>query len=79
MSANPPDEGLEYASRMGFSWFQGPMPPAQNTVSLTVQELAERLEEVARELHMAHLNPPTRADNIIIALTLLDILQAEID
>lgn len=70
---------MKYRSRMGLSWFEGPMPPEQDTVSLPVQKLAKRLEEVARELHMAYRNPATRIDNIVVALTLLDILQAEID
>jgi hypothetical protein len=73
------DPDLEYAARMGFSWFGGTLPPERNKVSLTVLQLAERLEEVARELHMAYQNTETRIDNILVALTLLDILQAEID
>ena len=74
------DSNLVYRNRLGFSWFDGPpLPPEYNTVSLTVQELAGRLEEVARELHMAYLNPPTRLDNIVVALNLLDVLQAELD
>ncbi len=68
-----------YRSRMGFSWFGTSLPPERNRVSLTVVKLAERLEEVARELHVAYQNSETRLDNIVGALELLDVLQAQID
>jgi hypothetical protein len=73
------DSDLECHDHMGLSWRESPFPPEQNAVSLTVQELAGRLDEIARELHMAYQNPPTGTDNIVLALYLLDILQAELD
>lgn len=73
------DPDLVYRSRMGFSWYEGARPAKKIRVSLGVLELAGRLEEVARELHMAYQNSETRIDNIVVALHLLDILQAEIE
>ncbi len=73
------DPGLIYRTRLGFSWFSGPLPPADNVVELALDALAARLEEIARELRMAYQNPQTRTDNIIVALNLLDVLQAELD
>ncbi len=73
------DPDLEYGSRMGFSGYESPLPPGNQKVPFTVYELGERLEEVARELHLAFRNTETRIDNILVALNLLDILQAEID
>jgi hypothetical protein len=75
MTKNPK---MEYRSRMGFSWF-GDATPYQNTVSLTVHDLATWLENIAHELHAAYRNPKSRSKKIVSALTLLDLLQAEID
>lgn len=63
------DASIEYRERLDLSWFDGPEPPGENTVSLTLQDPAGRLEETALELHTAHHAPETAAGNILVALT----------
>ena len=73
------DTNMEYRTRLGPSWLDSRHPPEQHAVSLSVQGLAERLEEIALELHAAHHCPETTERNILVALHLLDVLQAEIE